>query len=56
MSSETNTLLLREETPGKRYPLFVERLLLVLVVIGSIVLHSKVLETIDGVFIGKNLQ
>tara|TARA_B110000305_G_scaffold158371_1_gene175112 strand:- start:7862 stop:8107 length:246 start_codon:yes stop_codon:yes gene_type:complete len=50
MSSETNTLLLREETPGKRYPLFVERLLLVLVVIGSIVLHSKVLETIDGVF------
>ena len=50
MSSETDTLLSREETPGRRYPLFVERLFLVLVVIGSIVLHPKVLEMIDGIF------
>ncbi|MCP2504434.1 MAG: hypothetical protein NLN65_03980 [Candidatus Poseidoniaceae archaeon] len=50
MSSETETLLLREETSGRRYPLFVERLFLILVVIGSIVLHPKVLEMVDGVF------
>ena len=50
MSSETNTLLSRKETPGRRYPLFVERLLLILVVIGSIVLHPKVLEMVDGIF------
>lgn len=48
MSSETNTLFLREETQGKRYPLFVERLLLLLAVVGTIFLHPKVLEMIDG--------
>ena len=50
MSTEMDTLLAREETHGRRYPLFVERLFLVLVVIGSIVLHPKVLEMIDGIF------
>jgi len=50
MSSETTTLFSREETLGRRYPLFIERLLLLLVVIGFVVLHPKVLEMIDGTF------
>lgn len=50
MSSETNTFFSREETKGRRYPLFIERLLWLLVVIGCVLLHPKVLEMIDGVF------
>jgi len=50
MSSEKNTFFSREEVQGRRYPLFVERLLLILVVVVSFLLHPKVLESIDGVF------
>jgi len=49
MSSEADTFYSREEKQGRRYPLFVERLLLILVVVGSILLHPKVLEMNDGV-------
>ena len=47
MSSETNTLLSREETPGRRYPLFVERLLLILVVPTAHLLarHDRIIAT-----------
>lgn len=48
MSSETTTLLHREELQGRRYPLYIERLLLVLVLIGIYVLHPKVVSLIDG--------
>mgnify|MGYP006107591925 CR=1 FL=1 len=50
MSLETNTLLSREEIQGRRYPLIFERFLLLLVVVGSVLLHPKVLELNDGVF------
>tara|TARA_B110000967_G_scaffold174504_1_gene186710 strand:- start:2762 stop:3007 length:246 start_codon:yes stop_codon:yes gene_type:complete len=50
MSLETNTLLSREEIQGRRYPLILERFLLLLVVVGSVLLHPKVLELNDGVF------
>lgn len=50
MSLETNTLLSREEIQGRRYPLILERFLLLLVVVGSVLLHPKVLELSDGVF------
>ena len=47
--SESSTLLNRTEAPGRRYPLFIERGLLVLVFLGVWLLHSDVQSAVGGV-------
>ena len=49
MTSQNNTLLDRDEKQGRRYPLFVERLLLFSSLIGFWFIHPMVLEQLDGV-------
>lgn len=46
--TEPSTLLHRSELPGRRYPLFLERIVLVLVIAGTWLLHPIVLDTLDG--------
>ena len=46
--TEPSTLLHRSESPGRRYPLFLERIVLVLVIAGTWLLHPIVLDTLDG--------
>lgn len=46
--TEPSTLLHRSESSGRRYPLFLERILLVLVIAGTWLLHPIVLDTLDG--------
>ena len=48
MSSETETLTLREESVGKRYPLILERFLLLSAVIGFFFLQPYILDSLDG--------
>tara|TARA_B100000459_G_scaffold92386_1_gene52268 strand:- start:7861 stop:8109 length:249 start_codon:yes stop_codon:yes gene_type:complete len=49
MTSESTTLLQRDERQGRRYPLFVERLLLLTGIVGFWFLHPMVLEQVDGI-------
>ena len=49
MTSEPTTLLHRDERQGRRYPLFVERLLLLTGIVGFWFLHPMVLEQVDGI-------
>ena len=49
MTSEPTTLLQRDEKQGRRYPLFVERLLLLTGIVGFWFLHPMVLEQVDGI-------
>ncbi|MAI40625.1 MAG: hypothetical protein CMA09_04945 [Euryarchaeota archaeon] len=49
MTSEPTTLLQRDEQQGRRYPLFVERLLLLTGIVGFWFLHPMVLEQVDGI-------
>lgn len=48
MSSETNTLLHRDELQGKRYPLYFERAVLILALVAMFFLHPVVLSMVDG--------
>jgi len=49
MTSEPTSLLQRDEKQGRRYPLFVERLLLLTGIVGFWFLHPMVLEQVDGI-------
>ena len=48
MSDEATTLMARDETSGRTYPMFIERLFFVLAVVGFFVLQPIVMETIDA--------
>jgi len=47
MSDEATTLMARDETSGRTYPMFIERLFFVLAIVGFFVLQPIVMETID---------
>ena len=49
MTSEPTTLLHRDEQQGRRYQLYVERLLLLTGIVGFWFLHPMVLEQVDGI-------
>ena len=46
--TDAPTIVHRSESSGRRYPLFLERILLVLVIAGTWVLHPFVLDALDG--------
>lgn len=46
--SDSPTIVNRSESSGRRYPLFVERVLLVLVIAGAWFLHPMVMDALDG--------
>ena len=48
MPDETTTLMARDDTSGRTYPMFIERLFFVLAVVGFFVLQPIVMETIDA--------
>ena len=47
--AEPSTILHRSESGGRRYPLFIERILLIFVIAGTWVIHPIILDTLDGV-------
>ncbi len=49
MSSEPNTLTQRDETVGRRYPLFAERLMFVIACIGFYFLYPHALDIGEGI-------
>ena len=48
MEEEPTTLMARDESTGRTYPMFVERVLFVLAIIGFFVVQPFVMEPIDS--------
>ncbi len=47
MSEDATTLMARDETSGRAYPMIVERMFFVLAIVGFFVLQPVVMEAVD---------
>jgi hypothetical protein len=47
MPDEATTLMARDETSGRTYPMMIERLFFVLAIVGFFVLHPIVMERVE---------
>ena len=48
MSEEATTLMARDESPGRAYPMVLERLLFVAAVVGFVALQPSAMDAIDS--------
>lgn len=48
MADEATTLMARNESPGRGYPMFIERILFVAAIVAFVVFQPKVMDAVES--------